>query len=266
MLRKKNLVVVGLTTFNTEMLRISVSAMARIKTKFTLVVHNDNPAQTVTVRDIRAYGYDGRLHIINSTKNVGLRAARLRILDAADAIEPGAKWIIYVDDDDILTNADVPNVGTGNFAVIQNSLVITRRVSDLIAAVTRPNTITPDGENVILCRPNMGLRGTAVRMDVMRGAAAVMHAADERLREIDASTTCRQPVDAMMWGAVNAYARRINPDFTPIFMDSVNYIRNGIDGAAVKYGRPGASARSATVLERAMERYAAAVAAAMTEL
>lgn len=266
MLRKKNLIVVGLTTFNTEMLKISVSAIARIKTKFTLIIHNDNPGQTVTVRDVRACGYDGRLHIINSTENVGLRAARLRILDAADTIEPGAKWIIYVDDDDILTNADVPDVGANNFAVIQNSLVITRRVSDLIAATIRPNTMTPDGENIILCRPNMGLRGTAVRMDVMRGAATLMHAADARLREIDLSTTCRPPVDAMMWGAVNAYARRINPDFTPIFMDSVGYIRNGIDGTAVKYGRTGASARSASSIARALARYDAVINAAMTEL
>jgi len=266
MLRRKNLVVVGLTTFNTEMLKISVSAMARIKSKFTLIIHNDNPAKTVTVRDIRAYGYDGRLHIINSAENVGLRTSRLRITDAADMVAPGAKWIIFADDDDMLTSADVPDVGANNFAVIQNSLVITRRVSDLIVAATRPDAITPDGENIILCRPNMGMRGTAVRMDIMRGAAAVMHAADVRLREIDMSTTCRPPVDAMMWATVSAYARRINPDFTPIFMDSVNYIRNGIDGGAVKYGRPGAAARCAGALERAMARYDAAISAAMAEL
>jgi len=266
MLRKKNLVVVGLTTFNTEMLKISVSAMTHIKTKFTLIIHNDNPVQTVTARDIRAYGYAGRLHIINSTETVGLRAARLRILDAADKIEPGAKWIIFADDDDILINAEVPDVGANNFAIIQNSLIITRRVSDLIAAAARPDTITPDGENIILCRPNMGLRGTAVRMDIMRGAAAVMHAAATRLREIDISTTCRPPVDEMMWATVNAFARRPNPDFTPIFMDSVGYIRNGIDTDAVKYGRAGATARCAATLERAMARYDAAVAAAMTEL
>ncbi|MDE5615715.1 MAG: glycosyltransferase [Alphaproteobacteria bacterium] len=266
MLRKKNLVVVGLTTFNTEMLKISVSAIARIKSNFTLIIHNDNPNQTVTVRTIRKIGYRGRLHIINSTQNIGLRAARLRILDAAGKYAPSAEWIIYIDDDDILLSADIPSVGTNNFAVIQNSLVVRRRVSDLITATCQPQSLCPDGDNIVLMRPYLGLGATAVRIDIMRAAANILHAAGARLDEIDASLEYRPPVDIMMWNALNSYARHTDPNAAPIYMDSVNCIRNGIDSAAIKYGRPLTAPRnSAAAVNRALARYDAVISHAMSQ-
>lgn len=261
MLRKKNLVVVAVTTFNTEMLKLSVAAIARIKSKFTLIIHNDNPAETVTPRDIRKMGYRGGLHIINSTTNVGLRTARLRILDAAANVARDAEWIIYVDDDDILLSADIPAVDANSFAVIQNALVVRRRISDMITAVKYPGRLAPDGDNIILERPHLGLGANAIRISVMRGLANILHAAGERLDEIDASLDYRPPVDAMMWDALNTYARGASPAATPIYMDSVNVVRNGIDTDAEKYGRPAPDARhGAAVLARAMARYRAAIA------
>lgn len=259
MLRRKNLVVVGLTTFNTEMLKISVSAIARIKSKFLLIIHNDNPTDTVTVRDIRRMGYRGYLHIINNPENVGLRRARLRILDAAGQRAPGAQWIIYVNDDDILLNTDIPVVADNIFAVLHSNLIVRHRVSDLITAISHPEKITPDGENVIMARPNVGLGGTAVCMDIMRGAANVMHAAAANLDSIDTQLGAHAPVDAVMWMALNKYARETRPDAAPIFMDSVNCIRNGIDSNIQKNCRAGTTRRMANI----MAGYDAAIAAAM---
>ena len=119
MFRKKNNVIIGLACFNREMLKISIPAIARIKSRFTLIIHNDNPATTIGPRDIRALGYDGPLHIINAAKNIGLRAARLRILDAATNGFPDAQWIIYVDEDDVLLSADMPVVAPNNLQLFK---------------------------------------------------------------------------------------------------------------------------------------------------
>lgn len=256
MLRRNNLVVVGLTTFNTEMLKISVSALARIKSKFTLIIYNDNPADTVTARDIRKIGYHGGLHIINSDKTVGLRAARMRILDT---VPTHAQWIIYVNDDDILLSTDIPMVHENNFAVIHSSMIIRRRVSDLILAASHPEKISPDGENIILASPNIGMCGTAIRIGVMRGAANVMHAAAANLDAMDIQLGTQAPVDAVMWMALNKYARMTYPDVAPIFMDSVNYIHNGIGTDRCKNSRADATRRMVNI----MTEYEAAIAAAM---
>lgn len=267
MLRKKNLVAVGLTTFNTEMLKLSVPAIARIKSKFILIIHNDNPNEVITSRDIRKIGYRGPLHVINSVSNVGLRAARLRILDAAATKAPYAEWIIFAEDDDILLSVDIPTVNTNNFAVIQNSLIVRRRLSDLITAAVHPQRLVPDGDNIILERPHLGLGGTAVRISVMRSLANTLSAAATSLDAIDASLDYRPPIDAMMWDALNSYARQLDPMTAPIYMDSVNYIRNGIDSAATKYGRPAPDARhAAAILGRAMSRYRTAISEAAAQL
>lgn len=266
MLRKKNVVVVGLTTFNIEMLKISLSALANITSKFTLIIHNDNPLQILTPRDVHKLGYNGQLHIINSRENVGLRMARLRILDAATAVSPDAQWIIYMDDDDILLSIDIPTVSENNFAIIQNNLVVRKRVSDLIIASSSPDQIKPDDDNVLLERPHLGLAGTAVRIDLMRGLANLMHSVQISLDEIDASLSFRPPVDLMMWEALNSYAKHTNPEFAPIFMDSINCIRNGIDETAEKYEKPALPARNAEkMLSRAMAQYDAVINRAMTQ-
>lgn len=258
MLRKKNLVVVGLATFNTEMLKISVSAMAGIKSKFVLIIHNDNPAVKLTKRDIRKLGYSGPVHIINSATNVGLRTARMRLADAAATHGHGAQWIIYVDDDDILLNVDIPPVGSEIFAIIQNSVSIRGPVSDLIKAAANPQNTVPDGENIILQRPHPGMRGTAVRISYMTAVAKLMDGeTDALLREIDESLEFRPPVDTMMWNALNAFARKFQPQSKPIFMDAVNYIQNDIDTHCVKYGHPGICKKNHQVhMERALARYA----------
>ena len=66
MMHKKSNIVVGLTTFDNEMLRISVPAIGRMHQKVTLIIFNDNPTTTITRRQIRKIGYSGDLQIINS--------------------------------------------------------------------------------------------------------------------------------------------------------------------------------------------------------
>jgi len=259
MLRNKCEIVIGLTTFNTEMLWLSVPAIARLHGKFTLIIHNDNPAVRITRRDIRRMGYRGRLMIINSDTTVGLRNARIRIVDVAPR---ATKWIIFVNDDDILADIGIAACDANNFAIVKNSINITRRISDLMHAAKNPADIRPDGDGIIMRQPNLSLCGTPVRMEFMRGAANMIAAADARISEIDAELDYRPPVDDMMWAAVCEYAHRTVPDARPIFMDCIGYISNKIDTAAEKYGRPAlVGAHAADRHAHVMARYAAAVAA-----
>ena len=87
--------VVGLTTFNNDMLRLSVPALSRLNGRFYLVVYNDNPTTTVSRRDIRRLGYRGRLRVINGTENIGVLRARMAIINAVDIYDIRAQYGQY---------------------------------------------------------------------------------------------------------------------------------------------------------------------------
>ena len=241
-MHKKSNIVVGITTFNNEMLRVSVPWIGKIRQKFTLVIYNDNPMATITRRQIRRLGYCGDLIIINSDENVGQFRARMAIVDTAREIHP--KWIIFCDDDDILSDTDIPNVADDNFAIIQNSIILRHRVDNLLRVMDNPTDFDIDGENVELVRPHMGLAGTPVRASVLFGLAKILPDMYDTIARIDEKFEFYPPVDAMMWNFVNIYARHINPNAVPIYMDKINYIQNKIDTARMKYGRLAQPARS----------------------
>ena len=107
MMRRKPNIIVGLTTFNNEMLRISVPALGKIRQKFTLIVHNDNPMTTVSRRQIRKLGYCGDLQIINANRRqcteslwIWGKSHKLRIANISIAeqmvLEPGAQHICNI--------------------------------------------------------------------------------------------------------------------------------------------------------------------------
>ncbi len=238
MLSAKSDIVVGLTTFYNEMLRISVGALAKIRTKFTLIVFNDNPTTTITKRDIRALGYDGDVQIINSPINVGTMAARMDIIRVISGMKNRPTWTIFNDDDDIITNLDVPTVADENFAVVQNNIVLRGRVMDLFRAMDNPSEVIPDDENIVLTRPHIGFAGTLIRSDILVGMRVALLPIIEKITKIADDLNYRPPIDTIMWSFVNMYARHKNLNAVPIYMDRTNYISTQIDGAAVKYGRP----------------------------
>ena len=244
MLGKKSNLVVGLTTFNNEMLRISVPALGRLRRHFILIIHNDNPATTITKRQIRALGYHGDLHIINSTENMGTIAARFNIVSVATRNAPSAKWITFVDDDDILMDIDTPNVSSDNFAVVQNMVVVRHSVRDLLRVMANPNDYLIDDENVVLVRPHIGLVGTLVRMETMVGLINTLNEYMGKISEIDASIDYRPPYDAIIWTMLGEYAKSVNPNAVPIYMDRVGYIAIKLDSAPTKYGRNAMPARA----------------------
>ena len=267
MFHRKNRIIVGLTTYNTEFLRISVPALARLGRRIFLIVHNDNPTVNVTRRDLRKLGYRGRVHIINARENVGALRARLNILGAIGKLKLRNEWMVFCDDDDILTNIDVPAVAPHNFAVLQNMIEIRGRLIDVLRAMDDTNKLMVDDENVILHRPHIAMAGTLVRTGIMCAVGQLINDAIDVIRQIDNSLDYRAPDDAMLWQSVVSYARHINPAATPIYMDRVNYIGTNVDTAAQKYGRLRFPATHAAArLENALHRYATAWTAIIAEI
>ncbi len=256
MIGRKNNLVIGLTTFNNEMLHVSVPALGKIGARVRLIIFNDNPTTTLTRRDIRRMGYTGELHIINSESNLGMLGARLAIIDEIAKMRDAPQWTMFVDDDDILMSADVPNVADDNFAILQNAFVLRRRVCDLMRAMRTPDELSADGECITMNGPNLGMCGTMVRTNILVGMAAVIKSVIDDIYKIDDCLNFRAPVDAMMWTMLNTYARYLNPNAVPIYMDTTNYISVKIDSAVTKYGRPARPARNATDhYTRAIARY-----------
>lgn len=236
-MRKKNNIVVGLTTVNTEMLAVSVPALGRLRAKFTLVIYNDNPMATVSRRQIRKLGYCGDLQIINGLENIGTMRARMAVVDAAATAGINPDWFLFCDDDDIVVDLDVPNVSSDNFAIIQNAVIIRHRVGDLLRVMANTSDYDIDGENVELARPHIGFAGTLIRANVLNRLFKIMDTVTDAIQKIDDGLDWRPPVDAMMWSYVNMFAKHENPDAVPIYMDKINYIKNNIDTPRMKYGR-----------------------------
>lgn len=233
----KNNLVVGLTTYHNENLAISVPALGHLHKKICLIIYNDNPNTKLCKRDIRKLGYRGKLHIINSPKNVGQLQARLNILEYAHKKYSKHKWFTFVDDDDVLLNANIPNVSTRHFAVIQNMVVIKNRLVDVLRIMKKPTDFTLDNENIYIVRPHVGMSGTLVRMSAALQMLQTLNKIQAEISDIDASLDFRPPVDLMMWSAMNIISRQTDATITPIYMDTINYLATDLDSATTKYGK-----------------------------
>ncbi len=265
MLSRKNNIVVGITTFHNEMLRISVPALGRMARKFLLIIYNDNPLTTVTKRQIRMLGYRGDLQIINSDENIGTMRARMAIVAAALKVKPTPEWIIFNDDDDMLINLDdVPNVSDDTWAVMQNSLILRNRVAGLMRAMGNPEDCHADGTDVMLDKPHIGFTGTMMRMSVMCDMARVVDYALPQIAAMGESLSFRPPVDTIMWNFANMCAKQQNPNAMPIYMDRVNHIITDLDSAQTKYGYARTPRRGGgDAVRRAVAKYDAIFADAM---
>ena len=265
MFSKKARIIVGLTTFYDEYLGVSIPGLARMKNKFILVVYNDNPDVRVRKRQIRKLGYRGRLYVINGTHNMGQLRARLAIIEFVRRHKLKSDWFIFADDDDILTNLNIPDVSENNFAVIQNMAVIRTRLVDVLRVVRDGTNYTVDNENVYLARPHVGLAGTLVRFAAIMRLGDVLNDALQSISDVDESLSFRPPVDMMMWSALNIVARHDNECASPIYMDTTNYVASDIDTCPVKYGMTLQPAKNTTQqIQHAIARYDAAVRAALT--
>ncbi len=263
MWRTKSNLVVGLTTFDTEWLRVSIPALGKLREKIFLVIYNDNPCVRVARRQIRRLGYRGPLHIINTTDNVGVMFARCAIANAVRNLKLKHEWIVFVDDDDILINGIVPNVSNDIFAIVQNSMTVRNRVATLLK-IMESNDCTPDDENIILNRPNMCFGGLLIRLSEFLRMTDILKSVRSEIKSLDDDADYRPPVDAIMWAMLQKSAYKSNGCAAPIYMNSVNYIKNALDINTYKYGRApivgrGVQSRVSRIISRYMAVFDAAI-------
>ena len=263
----KSRIIVGLTTYYNENLMISLSGLSRIAKNSILIIHNDNPETKITKRQIRRMGYKGELHIINSQYNIGCLDGRLSIIDYVKGHNLNTQWFVFVDDDDILLNLDVPSVGDGHFAIIQNMTVIRTRLIDVLRAINNPDSISVDNENIYIVRPYLGMSGTLVRTSAILRLGEVLRFARTAISDITEGLNFRAPIDTMMWSALNIIMRHDDATLSPIYMDTLNYIATDIDTASEKYGMPVLSAKDMqNKITAAISKYDNAIRSALADM
>ena len=254
MMRKKTDIVIGLTTFDNERLKISIPALGKLRQKFILIIHNNNPMTIVSRRQIRRLGYYGDLHIINANDNIGEMRARIEIINTARDIKP--KWIIFCDDDDLIIDLDIPTVSDEHFIIIQNKAALKHKLTNLLRVMDDPMDFVIDDENVKLSRPNVGIIGNPIRATVLFGLTTTLQNITDEIDEINNKLGFYPPIKEMMWNFLNLYSRHINPKSVPIYMDKINYIKNDIDTTTMKYGMLSRPARNADEnYKRVLDKY-----------
>ncbi len=224
MFRKSADIIIGLTTRYNEYLGMSIPALARIKRKIILIIHNDNPETKISKRQIRKLGYRGKLHIINSDSNVGKLRSRLAILDFVAQKKLKAKWFIFTNDDDVLLDIKIPRVSNDIFAVIQNIVVVKQQLNNVLRIMKSPTDYVIDNENVCMLRPSIGMKGTAVRLALALDMGRVLNDNIADFLNTNEPLGVGVPVDMLMWSALNIIAHEKNPNTMPIYMDSVSCI------------------------------------------
>lgn len=239
MFKEKDYLVVGLTTYNIHLLKLSVPALASLGNHIFLIIHNDNPRYLVTKTMIRHLGFKGKLNIINNKINSGLLSSRLNILSSIEQLKNKPKWMMFVNDDDILLDATIPDNKIDNCAIIQNSVVLRNSLSDLLKYADNPKSyfLDHDDENISLNNPNIGLAGTLIQTNVMIACGQRIYTALDKIHTINTGLNFIPPTDEMMWECLNLYIKTFCPNNPPIYMDKVNYILNRLDTCKKKYSK-----------------------------
>lgn len=224
MARQKQNLVIGLTTFSHEFLRISVAGLARMAKKVTLIIFNDNPCQPLKHRTIRKLGFRGQLHIINTDENIGTIRARMAILDYVKKNKIDTSWFLFANDDDIVLNTDTPNVDDSIFAIMGNAVVIRQRVLDVLRVMENPDDYTIDGVDTQMCSPHIAMAGTFIRTKYALEFGDFLSSVMPRLLDITNNIPFSIPTDTIMWNMFVEYMRIKFPSLSPIYMSQTNYL------------------------------------------
>ncbi len=232
MISKKPKLVIIITTYDLDALRVSVPPLRRFKRDAILVIHNDNPQQKLSRRDVYSLGWHGKLHIINSENNLGELGSRIHAIEYVRDNKIPADWIVFVDDDDALIDVGVPNVGKDIFAVIQNTTVLSANHIDLF----RINPSWSNGTEYGKTGPRFEITGTLIRTSILFEFADVIRTMMSQICEVTCELKYRIPWAAIMWNMLETFVRTQHADMSPIYMNRTNYVAIKLGHMAVKYG------------------------------
>lgn len=241
--RKTNLIVV-MTVMDVDALRVSLPPLHRLERLFTLVIYNDNPNQKIERRAVRRLGWHGALYIINSDKNYGEFESRINAIKSVRNLNISGDWVLFADQDDVLLDADVPNVSDNIFAIVQNTTVL----SDNITDVFKINSSWVGGCEYGKNGPHFEITGTIIRRAILDEFADFITDILPKLYRDLRHTRYRVPVGSVLWLALKSFMHVRHPEMSPIYMNRTNYVAIKMGYAAVKYGRRtpiGANAQAA---------------------
>ena len=253
MARPNKSIVIGLTTFSHEFLRISVAGLARMSKNVILVIYNDNPCKQLKYRDIRKLGFRGHLHIINTEENIGTIRARVAILDYVRNNKITAPWFMFANDDDIVLNTDALNIENNIFAIMGNSVVIRSRVLDILRIMNNPDDYTIDGIDTQLYAPHIAMSGTFLCMKYILEFGEFLSDVMPGVLEITTNVPFVLPNDVIMWNMFVEYMRASHPDMSPIYMNQTNYLMTKLNNSCypTNIQRDGIVARAVALVSAA---------------
>ena len=231
MFTRKPSLIIAITTYDIDALRLSVPAVRRCTRDATLVIHNDNPDIELSRDFVRKLGWRGALHIINSATNVGEFESRIAVLEYIEKENIPCEWVIFVDDDDALIDANVPMVSELTFAIIQNATVISEKITDIFK-------ITPkwvNGSEYGKTGTHFDIVGTLIRRDIAIEFAHFMRSILPEIIKTAHSFKYRVPVGAVMWAGLNTFVRMVHPEMSAIYMNQTNYVSIKLGHATQKY-------------------------------
>ena len=229
---KTNLIVV-ITVFDADALRISVPQLRNLGRSFTLVVYNDNPNQCLERRTIRRLGWGGALHIVNASNNSGEFESRVNAIKSLRNLNISGNWVLFLDADDILLDANIPNVAENIFAIVQNTI----NLSDNITDIFKVNSLWVNGAEYGTNGPHFEITGTIIRRNILDEFADFITDIMPKLHRDLRHTRYRVPVAELLWLALKIYVRIRHANMLPIYMNRTNYVAIKMGHAPIKYGR-----------------------------
>lgn len=233
MFKSKTDLIVVLTVFDADALRLSVPPLQKLGRSFTLIVYNDNPNQVIERRTIRHFGWHGPLHIINSDKNYGEFESRINAIKSVRELNVSGNWIIFLDQDDVLLDACVPDVTENIFAIVQNATIISDNITDMF----KINSSWTDGGEYGKNGPHFEITGTILRRTIVQEFADFITDILPKLYRDLRHTRYRVPIANLLWGALKSFVQIRHPEMSPIYMNRTNYVAIKLGNAPVKYGR-----------------------------
>ncbi len=232
MFNHKPHLIVAITTMDLDALRLSLPPLGRLRQKFTLVIHNDNPAMCLGRGTVRKMYPRGKLHIINTEQNVGELESRIKTIEYIRDKNIPCDWIIFVDDDDVLIDVGIPSVGENIFAIVQDATTLYESLTDIFKISNKWTLGAPVGKT----GPHFDITGTTIRAKILFEFAEFMRRIMPDTGKLLANTKYRVPVSTLLWAGLNAFVRNRHPDMSPIYMNRTNYVAIKMGRATTKYG------------------------------
>ncbi|MBO4700357.1 MAG: hypothetical protein J5620_01260 [Alphaproteobacteria bacterium] len=225
--------VVAITTMDLDALRVSLPPLRRLRQKFTLVIHNDNPVMQLGRGMVRRMYPRGKLHIINTDQNLGELESRIKTIEYIRDNKIPCDWIIFADDDDVLIDVGIPSVGENIFAIVQDATTIYESLTDIFKISNKWTLGAPVGKT----GPHFDITGTMIRAKILFEFAEFMRGIIPDADKLLANTKYRVPISTLLWAGLNAFARVRHPDMSAIYMNRTNYVAIKMGRATTKYGR-----------------------------